>query len=215
MDRQALHIITATLDKYYPFVPADLRTKRTAFQCLVATILSAQSTGKQTATAANNLFEAGGNTPQNIVSMGEKEIQRLIKSVGLWRNKAKNIYKASQTLIEKFNSVVPSDLAQLQSLPGVGPKTAAIVLVFFFGQPAMPVDTHVFRCARRWGMSVSKTASRVSQDLQKIFPAAEWGKRHLQIVSFGRHYCKALRHDTATCPMCSLLSRSHDVQSTG
>lgn len=193
--------ISKILDMLIPVDPSQ-KTSTTAFKMLVATILSAQSTGKQTRKAADTLF-AIADTPDKMIRLGELDIQDLIKTVGLFRNKAKAIYKTSQMLIDKYSGIVPGDLKALCELPGVGLKTASILLQFYFGQAAMPVDTHIFRCARRWGLSDRNTADGVSHDLQKLYPKTMWGKIHMQIVRFGRQYCPARNHDFSKCPVCS------------
>ena len=193
--------ICKILDHYEPYIPSK-SSSLSAFRCLIATILSAQSTGRQTRIAADALF-SHADTPKQMILLGEENIRNIIKTVGLWRNKAKAIYKTSQALIDQHDGTVPADIIQLQKLPGVGLKTASIVMSFYFGLPAMAVDTHIFRSARRWGLSSAKSADGVSRDLQKLFPKENWNKMHVQIIRFARQYCRARPHVISRCPICS------------
>lgn len=193
--------VQEVLDEFTPYKPSIWKEK-SAYRCLISTILSAQTTGLQTRIAAKSLFDVACD-PVSMIDLGEEHIGRLIKNVGLWRNKAKAIYRTSIMILDEYDGQVPSDLQLLRSLPGVGLKTASIVMAFYFGQPAMPVDTHIFRCARRWGLSVAKNPDGVSRDLQSQFPSQQWNKLHVQIITFGRRYCTAKKHDSQRCPMCS------------
>lgn len=199
--KERLARICQILDIYEPYILSKSRSQ-SAFRTLIGTILSAQSTGKQTRTAANALFDKA-DTPRRMIALGRSEIENLIKTVGLWRNKAKAIFNSSVYIIERFEGDVPADIDKLQELPGVGLKTASIVMSFYFGQPAMAVDTHIFRSARRWGLSSAKSADGVSRDLQKLFPKQNWNKMHVQMIRFARQYCRARPHNISECPMCS------------
>jgi endonuclease-3 len=138
-----------------------------------------------------------------MAKLSPAEIQRLIRSCGLAPTKAKNIAALSRKLVEEHGGVVPGDLETLESLPGVGHKTASVVMVQAFGQPAFPVDTHIHRLAGRWGLSRARNVKETERDLKKLFAPADWGKVHLQLIYFGREYCPARGHDFDTCPICS------------
>lgn len=201
MTSQKHRKVLRVLDEFTPYKPSKSKA-RSAYQCLISTILSAQTTAAQTRIASKSLFDIASD-PASIIKLGEENIRRLIKNVGLWRNKAKAIYRSSVIVLDKYAGEIPADLEVLKSLPGVGLKTASIVMAFYFGKPAMPVDTHIFRCARRWGLSNARTADGVSRDLQGQFPSYEWNKLHVQIISFARQYCTAKKHIVNECPMCS------------
>ena len=135
--------------------------------------------------------------------LGVEKILELIRSCGLAPTKAKNIQRLSEILCEKYDGAVPETLEELEALPGVGHKTAAVVISQFFGVPAFPVDTHIFRLARRWGLSRGKTVEAVEADLKKLFPPETWRDVHLQIIFFGRKFCPARGHDPDACPICA------------
>jgi endonuclease-3 len=195
--------IQKILNKLYPD-PAIPLLHKDAYTLLIAVLLSAQCTDKCVNTVTPYLF-AKADTPEKMVKLKEPKIQELIKRCGLSGRKAKAIHELSQILIDKYDSQVPSDFGDLIQLPGVGRKTASVVLCQVFKIPAFPVDTHIFRCAKRWGLSKGKTPDAVEKDLRKLFPEKSWIKLHLQIIYFGREYCGARVHDPETCPVCSLL----------
>jgi len=189
------------LDRLYPLPPIPLH-HGDAFQLLVAVVLSAQTTDAQVNRVTPALFRRAP-TPQKLAAMSETDILKLIRSCGLSPGKAHNIKKLSQLLVEKHSGEVPADMEALEALPGVGHKTASVVMNQAFGQPAFPVDTHIHRLAARWGLSKAKDVKQTERDLKKLWPPGEWGKRHLQIIYFGREYCPARNHDFAGCPICS------------
>jgi endonuclease-3 len=189
------------LDRLYPQPPVPLG-HRDPFTLLVAVVLSAQTTDAQVNRVTPALFRRAA-TPHQLAALPEHEILKLIRSCGLSPSKARNLKRLAQMLIEEHGGRVPRDIEALERLPGVGHKTASVVMVQAFGEPAFPVDTHIHRLASRWGLSKGKSVTQTEGDLKKLFPREEWGKRHLQIIYFGREYCPARNHDYAACPICS------------
>jgi endonuclease-3 len=189
------------LDRLYPAPPIPLQ-HRDPFTLLVAVVLSAQTTDAQVNKVTPALFTKA-STPAQMAALSENEILTLIRSCGLSPSKAKNIRKLSRTLIDEYGGRVPADLETLETLPGVGHKTASVVMSQAFGVPALPVDTHIHRLAWRWGLTSGASVEQTERDLKKLFPASEWGKRHLQIIYFGREHCPARNHDFERCPICS------------
>jgi endonuclease-3 len=196
--------IAAILDELYPGPPIPL-AHRDPFTLLVAVALSAQTTDAQVNKVTPALF-ARASTPEEMAAMSEAEILSLIRSCGLAPGKAKNLKKLAQTLVDDFGGQVPRDMAALETLPGVGHKTASVVMTQAFGQPAFPVDTHIHRLAERWKLSKAKNVEQTERDLKKLFPSEEWGKRHLQMIYFGREHCPARGHIPVECPICSWAS---------
>ena len=197
--------IGAILDGLYPNPPIPL-AHRDPFTLLIAVLLSAQTTDAQVNKVTPALF-ARAATPAAMATLREDEILALIRSCGLSPSKAKNIRRLAQILVEEHGGNVPRDLEALERLPGVGHKTASVVMAQAFGEPAFPVDTHIHRLAHRWRLSNGTNVEKTERDLKKVFPRDEWGRRHLQIIYFGREYCPARGHDPATCPICSWTSR--------
>lgn len=188
------------LDALYaePPIPLD---HEDAFTLLVAVLMSAQTTDAQVNRVTPGLF-ALASTPDRMVELGPDGILEAIKSCGLAPTKAKNIYRLSQILLERHDGVVPAELEALEDLPGVGHKTASVVMCQAFGKAAFPVDTHIHRLAARWGLSSGKNVVQTERDLKKVFPEDSWSKLHLQIIYFGREHCPALGHDLSGCPIC-------------
>ena len=193
------------LDDLYPAPPIPLEHVN-PFTLLVAVVLSAQTTDVQVNKVTPALF-ARASTPEEIAALSEGEILAFIKSCGLAPGKARNIRKLAQTIVEEHGGEVPRDMAALERLPGVGHKTASVVMSQAFGEPAFAVDTHIHRLAQRWGLSSGKNVETTERDLKKLFPRGDWAKRHLQIIYFGREYCPARNHDFETCPICSWAAR--------
>jgi endonuclease-3 len=189
------------LDELYPQPPIPLK-HRDPFTLLVAVVLSAQTTDAQVNRVTPALFRRAP-TPEAMAALSESEILKLIRSCGLAPGKARNLRKLAQTLLDEHGGKVPADFDALERLPGVGHKTASVVMSQAFGVPAFPVDTHIHRLAKRWGLSRGKNVEQTERDLKKLFPVADWGKRHLQIIYFGREHCQARGHDDAACPICS------------
>jgi endonuclease-3 len=197
--------IAQILDDLYPAPPIPLEHVN-PFTLLVAVVLSAQTTDVQVNKVTPALF-ARASTPEQIAALSEGEILRFIKSCGLAPGKARNIRKLAQTIVEEHGGEVPKDMEALERLPGVGHKTASVVMSQAFGEPAFAVDTHIHRLAQRWGLSSGKNVETTERDLKKLFPREDWAKRHLQIIYFGREYCPARNHDFAKCPICSWAAR--------
>ena len=193
--------IAAILDELHPEVPIPL-THHDPFTLLVAVVLSAQTTDKKVNEVTPALFEAAP-TPEAMVALGRERIHDYIRQLGLAPQKAKALEGLSQMLIERHGSVVPQCFEALQELPGVGRKTASVVMAQAFGVPAFPVDTHIHRLAARWGLSNGSSVTRTERDLKAVFPRERWNKLHLQIIYFGRTHCPALYHDLTRCPICS------------
>ena len=196
-------IIINELNKLYPKTPIPL-DHQNAFTLLVAVVLSAQSTDKKVNELTKDLF-LRADTPEKMVDLGIKNIYNHIKQLGLSNQKSKNIYFLSKILVEKFNSIVPNKYEQLESLPGVGHKTASVVMSQVFNIPAFPVDTHIHRLAQRWGLTNGSNVIQTEKDLKKIFPITEWNKLHLQIIFYGREYCTARGCDGTKCFLCKKL----------
>ena len=193
------------LDDLYPQPPIPLK-HRDPFTLLVAVVLSAQTTDAQVNRVTPALFRRAP-TPEAMAASSEIEILKLIRSCGLAPGKARNLKKLAQVLLDEHGGRVPPDFEALERLPGVGHKTASVVMSQAFGVPAFPVDTHIHRLAKRWGLSSGKNVEQTERDLKKLFPVADWGKRHLQIIYFGREHCQARSHDPAACPICSWTTR--------
>ena len=193
--------ILEILDRLYPAVDIPL-AHQDPFTLLVAVVLSAQTTDKMVNEVTPALF-ARAATPEALAALEVDEIQHLIRRIGLSGAKAKNLKRLSELLIERHGGQVPRTLHELEELPGVGHKTASVVLNQAFGLAAFPVDTHIHRLAARWGLSDGKNVETTERDLKKVFPEETWGRVHLQIIYFGREHCPALFHDLGTCPVCS------------
>jgi len=193
--------IAEILDRLYPTPPIPL-AHRDPFTLLVAVLLSAQTTDAQVNKVTPALF-AQAHTPVAMAKLSVDEILDSIRSCGLAPSKAKNIKRLAETLVQEHEGQVPKDIEALERLPGVGHKTASVVMTQAFGEPAFPVDTHIHRLAARWRLSKGTNVEQTERDLKKVFPREEWGKRHLQIIYFGREYCPARSHDMSVCPICS------------
>lgn len=193
--------IAGILDELFPSVDIPLE-HGDPFTLLVAVVLSAQTTDKLVNEVTPALF-ARAATPAAMAALPVAEIRTLIRRIGLTDAKAKNLQRLSQILVEKHGGRVPRTLAELEELPGVGHKTASVVLSQAFGLPAFPVDTHIHRLAARWGLSSGRNVEQTERDLKRLFPAESWNKLHLQIIYFGRRYCPALYHDLDACPICA------------
>jgi endonuclease-3 len=193
--------IGAILDGLYAEPPIPLE-HRDPFTLLVAVVLSAQTTDVQVNKVTPALF-ARAPTADKLAAMSESEILSIIRSCGLAPGKARNIRKLAQTIAGDYGGRVPNDIDALEKLPGVGHKTASVVVSQAFGAPAFAVDTHIHRLAARWGLSSGRNVEQTERDLKKLFPREEWAKRHLQMIYFGREHCPARNHDVDACPICS------------
>ena len=189
------------LNKIYPNTPIPLKHKNT-FTLLVSVALSAQTTDLNVNNVTKNIYKKYYK-PEHFVKLGRKKIERLIKSIGLFRNKAKSVYKLSKQLIEKHNGRVPKNFKDLEDLQGVGHKTASVIMSQKFGIPAFPVDTHIHRLAQRWGLTNGKNVIQTEKDLKRLFPKKSWNKLHLQIIYYGREYCQARECYGVTCKICT------------
>jgi endonuclease III len=192
--------IADILENLYPETPIPLDHKD-AFTLLIAVLLSAQCTDERVNKVTPFLF-AKADTPQAMIQLSVEEIREIIKPCGLSPRKSQAIFDLSHILINKHGGQVPESFEALEELPGVGHKTASVVMSQHFGVPAFPVDTHIFRLATRWGLSDGKNVERTEADLKAVFPKKKWNKLHLQIIFFGRQYCPARGHDPLICPIC-------------
>lgn len=192
--------IHALLDELYPQPPIPL-DHGDAFTLLVAVLLSAQCTDKRVNTVTPALFSLGPD-PQSMAEVPVAEIQAIIRPCGLSPAKSRNISALSKLLCEQHGGQVPESFEKLESLPGVGHKTASVVMAQAFGVPAFPVDTHIHRLASRWGLSQARNVVQTEKDLKALFPREAWNRLHLQIIYFGREYCPARGHDLSACPIC-------------
>jgi endonuclease-3 len=197
--------IEAVLDRLYPRAAVPLR-HRDAYTLLVAVLLSAQCTDARVNQVTPGLF-AVADTPEAMARLPVATIRRLIRTCGLAPTKARHIKALSRKLVEDHQGRVPRELAALEGLPGVGHKTASVVMLQAFGVPAFPVDTHIHRLAGRWGLSRAKNVAMTERDLKRLYPPERWGKLHLQLIYFGREHCPARGHDPAACPICSFAAR--------
>lgn len=189
------------LDRIYPAPAIPLRHQN-PFTLLIAVVLSAQTTDVQVNKVTPALFKLA-RSPKKLAALPEQQILDAIRSCGLAPSKARNLKKLAQALVTEHRGKVPADFESLEKLPGVGHKTASVVMAQAFGIHAFPVDTHIHRLAARWRLSNGKSVEQTERDLKKLYPAEEWGKRHLQIIYFGREYCPARNHDYDSCPICS------------
>ena len=193
--------ILEVLDEIYPEVPIPL-DHHSPFTLLIAVLLSAQTTDARVNLVTPALFSRA-STPEAMAALAADEILGYVKTCGLAPTKAKNIERLSRILVEKHEGEAPRSFAELEALPGVGHKTASVVMAQAFGIPAFPVDTHIHRLAARWGLSNGANVERTERDLKAAFPRETWNKLHLQIIYFGREHCPARRHDLTACPICS------------
>jgi len=196
--------ILAILEELYPETPVPL-DHRDPYTLLLAVLLSAQTTDKKVNEVTPALFDRAP-TPQAMCGLSVEEIKHYIRQIGLSGSKSKNIHKLSHILLERYDGQVPQTIEELETLPGVGHKTASVVAAQAFGVPAFPVDTHIHRLGYRWRLSNGKNVVQTERDLKAVFPMESWNKVHLQIIFFGREYCPALYHDLANCPICSWAS---------
>jgi endonuclease-3 len=199
--QQKIERILAILDELYPDAPIPL-AHQDPFTLLVAVLLSAQTTDARVNLVTPALF-ARARTPAAMARLSVDEIHELIRSCGLAPAKAKNIRALSEILVEQHAGAVPRSFEELEALPGVGHKTASVVMAQAFGIPAFPVDTHIHRLAARWGLSDGSSVERTERDLKALVPRERWIRAHLQIILFGREHCPALRHVASACPICS------------
>lgn len=197
--------IGVILDELYPEMEIPLHHKD-PYTLLIAVLLSAQSTDKRVNLTTPALFELADN-PFDMARVSVEDVRAIIRPVGLSPQKSKAIVKLSQILVDKYDGEVPADMELLEELPGVGHKTASVVMVQAFGKPAFPVDTHIHRLAYRWLLSTGRSVKKTEEHLKKAFLMEEWDRRHLQMIYFGREYCPARGHQPEECPICSVYGR--------
>ena len=193
-------IVLKILDEHYPETPVPL-DHQDNFTLLVAVLLSAQCTDERVNKVTPKLFKLADN-PVDMSTKSPEEIYSIIKPCGLGPQKSNAIHKLSNILCDSYNGKVPEDIKALEKLPGVGHKTASVVISQGFGQPAFPVDTHIHRLAQRWGLTNGKNVQQTEKDLKKIFPKDSWNKLHLQIIFWGREFCQAQQCHGITCKIC-------------
>lgn len=203
--KEKVEDIVQTLEELYPTIDIPL-DHTDAYSMLIAVLLSAQCTDARVNTVTPHLFAMADN-PADMVKHTAEEIKAIIRPCGLSPRKSKAIHELSQILLDKHNGEVPESFEDLEALPGVGHKTASVVMSQVFGHPAFPVDTHIHRLIYRWGLSTGKNVEQTEKDCKRLFPEELWNKLHLQIIYFGREYCPARGHDPYKCPICSKHGR--------
>ncbi len=202
--QEKVKVIIRILGRLYPAPKIPLR-HTSPFTLLVAALLSGQSTDKCVNRITPTLFKLAG-TPQKMAKLTPARVYRIIRPCGLGPAKSKNLVALSKKLVREFGGKVPQTFEELESLPGVGHKTASVVMAQAFGKDAFPVDTHIHRLAKRWRLSSGRNVVQTERDLKRLFPQNKWRKLHLQIIFFGREYCPARGHDAKKCPICSKVS---------
>ena len=198
---QRSKLILKILNRIYPKTKIPLKHKN-KFTLLISVLLSAQTTDVNVNNVTKDIYPKY-NKPEHFVKLGRKKIEKLIKSIGIFRVKAKSVYLLSKQLIEKHNGKVPNNFEELEKLPGVGHKTASVVMAQGFGHPAFPVDTHIHRLAQRWGLTNGENVVQTEKDLKRLFPKKSWNKLHLQIIYYGREHCKARECYGLSCKICT------------
>ncbi len=201
--QERANYIVSRLEALYPNVPIPL-DHSSHYTLLIAVLLSAQCTDERVNKVTPVLFKKA-DTPSKMIKLSKEDIYLIIRPCGLAPKKSSAIYELSKTLIEKHNSQVPENFEDLEKLPGVGHKTASVVMSQGFGHPAFPVDTHIHRLAQRWGLSKGKNVQQTEKDLKKVFPRDKWNRLHLQIIFYGREYCSARGCNGTVCEICKTL----------
>jgi endonuclease III len=199
-NKQKASLILKILNKIYPKTPIPLKHRNT-FTLLISVLLSAQCTDLNVNNVTKDIYPKYYK-PEHFVKLGRARIERLIKKIGIFRIKAKSIYNLSKQLLDKHKGQVPHTFEELEKLPGVGHKTASVVISQGFGKPAFPVDTHIHRLAQRWGLTSGKDVVQTEKDLKQIFPKKKWNKLHLQMIFYGREFCKARECYGIDCKIC-------------
>jgi endonuclease III len=198
--KQKANLIVKILNKIYPITPIPLK-HRNKFTLLISVLLSAQCTDLNVNNVTKSIYPKYYK-PEHFVKLGRTKIEGLIRKIGIFRIKAKSIYNLSKQLLDKHKGQVPNTFEDLERLPGVGHKTASVVISQGFGKPAFPVDTHIHRLAQRWGLTSGKNVEQTEKDLKKIFPKKKWNKLHLQMIFYGREFCKARECYGISCKIC-------------
>lgn len=197
--------VASKLNGLYPETPIPLDHKD-PYTLAIAVLLSAQCTDERVNKVTPELF-AKADAPKKMVKLGAKKIQAIIRPCGLAPAKSKNIHRLSELLLENHGGILPRTFEELEALPGIGHKTASVVMSQAYGVPAFPVDTHIHRLAERWTLSTGKNVVKTEKDLKRLFPEESWNKLHLQMIFFGREHCPARGHKPLTCPICSVIGR--------
>jgi endonuclease III len=200
-EKKKSKLILKTLNKIYPEAPIPLK-HRNIFTLLVSVLLSAQCTDLNVNNVTKDIYPKY-NKPEHFVKLGRRKIEKLINKIGIFRVKARSIYLLSKQLLKNHGGKVPKTFEELEKLPGVGHKTASVVMSQGFGYPAFAVDTHIHRLAQRWGLTNGKNVIQTEEDLKRIFPKKTWSKLHLQIIYYGREFCKARDCYGLTCKICT------------
>ena len=199
-NKKKINLIIKTLNKIYPTTPIPLKHKN-KFTLLISVLLSAQCTDLNVNNVTKNIYPKYYK-PEHFVKLGRAKIERLIRKIGIFRIKANSIYNLSKQLLYKHKGQVPNTFEELEKLPGVGHKTASVVISQGFGKPAFPVDTHIHRLAQRWGLTSGKNVRQTERDLKQIFPKKNWNKLHLQMIFYGREFCKSRECYGIGCKIC-------------
>jgi endonuclease III len=199
-NKQKAILIIKILNKIYPKTPIPLK-HRNKFTLLISVLLSAQCTDLNVNNVTKDIYSKYYK-PEHFVKLGRAKIERLIKKIGIFRIKAKSIYNLSKQLLDKHKGKVPNTFEELEKLPGVGHKTASVIISQGFGKPAFPVDTHIHRLAQRWGLTSGKNVEKTEEDLKNLFPQKNWNKLHLQMIFYGREFCKARECYGIGCKIC-------------
>jgi endonuclease-3 len=205
LKKEKVQFVLDTLERLYPHPPIPLDHKD-PYTLLVAVLLSAQCTDARVNQVTPTLF-GRADTPQDMIRMEVDEIRQIIRPCGLSPRKSKAIHRLSEILLESHEGIVPQDIDALEALPGVGHKTASVVMSQAFGEPSFPVDTHIHRLMYRWTLSTGKNVETTERDARRLFPRDRWNDLHLQIIYFGREYCPARGHDPRKCPICKEIGR--------
>ena len=203
--KEKVQFVVDKLEELYPTTPIPLDHKD-AYTLLIAVLLSAQCTDKRVNLVTPYLFELADN-PYDMVNISVDKIREIIRPCGLSPRKSKAIFELSQILIDKHNGEVPESFEYLEELPGVGHKTASVVMSQAFGVPSFPVDTHIHRLLYRWNLTNGKNVDQTEKDAKRLFDRTLWNKLHLQIIFYGREYCKARPHNIEDCPICKNIGR--------
>ena len=201
LKKQRAQLVLERLNKLYPETQVPLNHSN-HFELLVAVLLSAQCTDERVNQVTPALFVLG-NTAADMQHVDVEEIYKIVRPCGLAPQKSKAISNLSKILVDQYNGEVPEDMAALETLPGVGHKTASVVMSQGFGHPAFPVDTHIHRLAQRWGLTKGNSVTQTERDLKKLFPTQHWNKLHLQIIFYGREFCSARGCDGRVCDICT------------
>ena len=205
--KERANFILETLNTLFPNPEIPL-LHTDSYSLLIAVLLSAQCTDLRVNQVTPKLLSIA-SSPKEMINLSKTQIEDIIRPCGLGKTKASAIWELSKILLEQFNETVPQNIEELEKLPGVGHKTASVVMAQAFNEPAFPIDTHIHRCAKRWKLSKGTNVKQTEEDLKKVFPKDSWIKLHLQIIYFARKFCPAKAHIIKKCPICSVVTSSH------